>query len=616
MNPKTKLLALALAGCALAAAAQTAPSASSASPAPTATERKVLNVAFRSAETGFDPSVISDIYSRTVTPHIFEALYSYDHLARPAKIKPLIALAMPEHSPDFKVWTIRIKPGIYFASDPAFKGKKREVVAQDFVYAFQRIADPANKSQLWGWIDSIGYVGLAEARKAALDARKPFDYDQPIEGVFAPDRTTIRFTLKEPRPRFIESIAGSDLLGAQAREVVEFYGDKIAEHPVGSGPFRLKQWRRSSLIVLERNPEYREVLYDAEPAPDDAPGQAILAQLKGRKLPLVDEVRVSIIEEAQPYWLSFLNAQIDSTSGLNGAVPGEYVAQSMPNGKVAPNLAKRGIGASRVVTSSTGLVYFNMEDPVVGGYTPDKVALRRAISLAQDIEAEIRLIRRNLAIPAQSPVSPNTTGYDPAFKSENSEYNPARAKALLDLYGYVDKDGDGYRELPDGKPLVIVRSTQPESINREFDTMWKKNLDAVGIKTIFNVGKWAEQLKSARAGKLQIWSLSSSAASLDGHSAFMRYHGPQAAGLNLARFKNAEFDAIYERMQTMPDGPERQALFVELKKIAVAFMPYRSTVHGISTDMWHPWVIGFRRPLFWNEWWHMVDVDMSRKPAS
>jgi ABC-type transport system substrate-binding protein len=576
--------------------------------------KKVLHVAFRSAETGFDPAMISDIYSRTVTPHIFEALYTYDHLARPAKIKPLIAQAMPEHSPDFKVWTIRIKPGIYFASDPAFKGRKREVVAQDFVYAFQRIADPANKSQLWGWIDSIGYVGLAEARKAAIDAKKPFDYDKPIEGVYAPDRYTIRFTLKQPGPRFIQSIAGSDLLGAQAREVVEFYGDKIAEHPVGTGPFKLKQWRRSSLIVLERNPEYRDVLYDAEPAPDDAEGQAILSRLKGRKIPLVDEVHVSIVEEAQPYWLSFLNAQIDSTSGLNGAVPGEYVSQAMPGGKIAPNLAKRGIGASRVLTSSVGLVYFNMEDPVVGGYTPDKIALRRAISLAQNIEAEIRLIRRGMAIPAQSPVSPGTTGYDPRFKSENSEYNPARAKALLDLYGYVDRDGDGYRELPDGQPLVIVRSTQPESVNREFDTLWKKNLDAIGIRTTFNVGKWAEQLKSARAGKLQVWSLASSAASLDGQSAFMRYHGPQAAGQNLARFKNAEFDAIYDRMQTMPNGPERDALFVELKKIAVAYMPYRSTVHTLSTDMWHPWVFGFRRPLFWNEWWHMVDVDMALKP--
>jgi ABC-type transport system substrate-binding protein len=597
---------LALTMCGLAGA-QTAPAAAPA---------KVLKVAFRSAETGFDPSMISDLYSRTITPHIFEALYKYDHLARPAKIVPLTAVGMPEVSADFKTWTVRIQPGIYFANDAAFKGQRREMVAQDYVYAFQRIADPINKSQLWSWVETFGLVGLAEYRQEILAARKPFDYERVIEGVRAIDRHTIQFKLKEARPRFISSIAGSDLLGAQAREVVEFYGDRIAEHPVGTGPFRLKQWRRSSLIVLERNPDYRDVRYDAEPAADDAEGQAILARLKGRKLPMIDEVRVSIIDEAQPFWLSFLNGQLDAIAGQTGAVPGEFITVAMPNGKIAPFLAKRGIQAQRQVNSDSGLVYYNMEDPVVGGYTPDKIALRRAINLAQDMDTEIRTVRRGQAIPAQSPVSPNLYGYDPAFKSENSTYDPARAKALLDMYGYVDRDGDGWRDLPDGKPLVIVRSTQPEQVNREFDTMWKKNLDAIGIKTTFNVGKWAEQLKSARAGKLQVWSLASSAADPDGQGAFQRFHGPQSGSQNLARFKNAELDAIYEKMDALPDGPERLALFRRAKEIAVAFAPYKNTVHRISTDMLYPWVVGYRRPLFWQEWWHMVDIDTSAKPRS
>ena len=584
-----------------------AQAAATAQTAPAATPAKILKVAF-------DPSMISDLYSRTITPHIFEALYKYDHLARPAKIVPLTAIGMPEVSADFKTWTVRIQPGIYFANDAAFKGQRREMVAQDYVYAIQRVADPINKSQLWSWVETFGLVGLNEYRQEIIAARKPFDYDRPIEGVRAIDRHTIQFKLKEARPRFISSIAGSDLLGAQAREVVEFYGDKIAEHPVGTGPFRLKQWRRSSLIVLERNPDYRDVRYDAEPAADDAEGQAILARLKGRKLPMIDEVRISIIDEAQPFWLSFLNGQLDAIAGQTGAVPGEFITVAMPNGKLAPFLAKRGIQAQRQVNSDSGLVYYNMEDPVVGGYTPDRIALRRAINLAQDMDTEIRTIRRGQAIPAQSPVSPNLYGYDPAFKSENSTYDPARAKALLDMYGYVDRDGDGWRDLPDGKPLVIVRSTQPEQVNREFDTLWKKNLDAIGIKTTFNVGKWAEQLKSARAGKLQVWSLSSSAADPDGQGAFQRFHGPQAGSQNLARFRNAELDAIYDRMQSLPDGPERLELFRRAKQIAVAFAPYKNTVHRISTDMWYPWVVGFRRPLFWQEWWHMVDIDPSKKP--
>jgi ABC-type transport system substrate-binding protein len=575
--------------------------------------KKVLRIAFRSAETTFDPAKTSDLYSRTVTAHIFEALYYSDHLARPEKIKPLIADGMPTHADNFREWTVKIKPGIYFAPDPAFKGVKREVTAQDFVYTYQRIADPANKSPLWGWQESAGYVGYNEMRREVVASKKPFDYNAKIEGIQALDRYTLRFKLKESRPRFANGLAASDLLGAQAREVVEFYGDKIDAHPVGTGPFRLKQWRRSSLIVLERNPEYREMRYDAEPAADDAEGQAILARFKGKRLPLVDEVHVSIIEESQPRWLTFLNGKIDMLGTTASPLPSEFVPQALPNGKLAPNLAKRDIQFSRQLNADVTFLYFNMEDQVVGGNTPDKVALRRAISLAQDIDAQIN-IYRGQAIPAQSPLLPHTTGYDPAFKSEMSEFSPARAKALLDLYGYVDRNGDGWRELPDGQPLVIEYATSPDLIYREFDTVWKKNLTAIGVRTNITTSQWAENLKKARAGKLQVWSLATSAAGSDGQSSLMRLHGPQGGGQNLARFKLAEFDAIYERMQVLPDGPERQALFQQAKLLSVAYLPYRSFVHRISADLWHPWLIGFRRPQFWNEWWHMVDVDTTRQP--
>jgi ABC-type transport system substrate-binding protein len=579
-----------------------------------AQERKVLNVAFLNAETTIDPAKISDLYSRAITAHIFEALYTYDHLARPATPKPLIADGMPVPSADFRTWTVKIKPGIYFQDDPAFKGKEREVTAQDFIYPFQRIADPANKSPLWGWVETYALLGLAEQRKAALDGKKPFDYDAPLEGLRALDRYTIQYKLKDPRPRLITGIlTGSDLTGAQAREVVEFYGDKIDEHPVGTGPFRLKQWRRSSLIVLERNPDYREVLYDAQPAAEDAAGQDILARMKGRKLPLVDEVRIAVIPESQPFWLSFLNAQVDALVTLTGSVPGEFVNQAMPNGKIAPNLAKRGIVGRQQVNSDVGYVYFNMDDPTVGGYTPEKVALRRAIGLAYDVDREIIAIRRGQAIPAQSNIVPHTYGYDPAFKSEMGDHDPARAKALLDLYGYRDIDGDGWREMPDGKPLVITRSTLPEQIYREYDTLWKKNMDAVGIRTVFSVQKFAESLKQARAGKLQVWSLANSAADPDGQGALQRFDSTQSGGQNLARFKNERMDEIYKQLSALPNGPERLALFEEAKQISVAFMPYKGLGHRKSTDLWHPWVIGFKRPLFWQEWMHMVDVDMALK---
>jgi ABC-type transport system substrate-binding protein len=573
---------------------------------------KVLRYAFRIAETGFDTAQVSDIYSRIVIAHIVEGLYHYDHLARPYKIKPMLADGMPEVSADFKIWTVKIKPGIYFADDPAFKGKPREVVAEDFVYALKRFADPKLKSPSWSYWDQFGFLGLSGLRKKSIDAKQPFDYDTSIPGLQAVDRHTLRITMDKPAPRFLQSMAQFDLFAAFAREVDQAYGEQVMAHPVGTGPFKLTQWRRSSRIVLERNPTYRERTYDAEPAADDKEGQALLAKFKGRKLPMVDRVEVSIIDEEQPRWLSFNNNEHDFVEQL----PFEFVNRAVPNGKVAPYLAKRGMQAFRMVRSEVALLTYNLEHPVVGGITPDKVALRRAINLALDTEREIRMARFGQAIPAQSIINPNTAGYDPSFKSENGTHDPVRAKALLDLYGYVDKDGDGWRDLPDGSPLVLEIATQPDGESRRLDEVRKTDLDRVGIRTTFAPKKWPENMKAARAGNFMVWAVGSVATAPDGFSIFMRLDGRQVGSQNLARFKLPAFDALYDRIYFMPDGPERLALMAEANKMALSYAAYKPILHRIWTDMAQPWMVGYRRPLFWNHWWSYVDVDATAQAAA
>jgi ABC-type transport system substrate-binding protein len=598
-------LALAAAGLTLPLRGRTATTADEAG-------RKVLRVSFRVAETGFDPAQINDIYSRTVTPHIFEALYQYDPLARPARVRPLTADGMPEHGDGYKTWTVKVRPGIFFADDPAFKGRKRELTAHDYVYAFKRFADPKVKSPAWPWMETYGLLGLSAARQRALAEKKPFDYDTPIEGVAALDRYTIRFRLAEARPRFITGmLSGSDLLGAVAREVVEAYGDAIPGHPVGTGPFKLVQWRRSSFIALERNPDYREVRYDASPAADDAEGQAILAKLKGRRLPMIDRVEISIIEENQPRWLNFLQGASD----LLEDVPAEFIEKALPGGRVAPYLAKKGISGQRMVRSATDYTIFNMEDPVVGGYAPQQVALRRAIGLGIDVPTEIERVRRGQAIRAQSSVVPHTYGYDPAFRSENGEYNLAKAKALLDLYGWRDRDGDGWRERPDGSPLLLRKMTQSNQQSRELDDLTRRDMKALGIRVEFITGKWPENLKAARAGKFQIWSVGGVSADPDGMGGLQRYDSKQINGQNFARFKNEKIDALYDKLSTLPDGPERLAAYAEIKRLSVVYMPYKSHVHRMVSDLVQPWVSGYRRPLFWQEWWHVVDVLPGRDAA-
>jgi ABC-type transport system substrate-binding protein len=566
---------------------------------------KVLRYAFRVAETSLDPVKINDIYSRTLTPHIFEALYRYDPLARPITIRPLTAAAMPEVSEDFRTWTVRVRPGIYFMSDPAFKGQRRELVAQDYVYSLKRFADPANRSPIWSGMEADGYVGLAELRKDSLDRKKPFDYDREIEGLRALDRYTFRVKLLEPKPRFVENFAGSDLFGAVAREVVEFYGDQVDAHPVGTGPFRLAQWRRSSRIVLERSPDFREMYYDAEPAEDDAEGQALVARFKGRRLPMVDRVEISIIEEEQPRWLSFINGEADFIE----RVAFDFINIAMPNGKVAPHLAKHGIRGYRQVEPAQTFTFFNMESPMVGGYGPADIALRRAIGLGMDSGREARQLRKGQAAISETAIIPFTTGFDLVKHSEFGEYDPARAKGLLDTFGYVDRDGDGWRERPDGSPLLLEVATQSDQAQRQLDELFKKNMDAIGIRTSFQVAQWPENLKAARAGKLMMWPVATSAAGLDGLGALARYDSTQIGGQNMARFKLPAMDAIYRKLDTIPDGPERDALFKEAISLSIAYMPYKFRLNRIVTDMTYPQLVGYRRPIFWQEWWHYVDID-------
>jgi len=574
-----------------------------------APEAKVLRYAFLIAETGFDPAQISDLYSSVIATHIFDAPYTYDHLARPFKIRPNTAVGLPEVSADFTTWTLRIQPGIYFADDPAFKGKRRELVAQDYVYSIKRIFDPAQKSPRYSGFSEERMRGIEALREAALKG-KPFDYDREVEGLRALDRYTLQFKLEQGRPRFLYRLAQSSIVGAVAREVIEAYPGRAMEHPVGTGPFRLTAWRRSSRMVLDRNPGYREHLYDAEPNADDAEGQALLARFKGRRLPMIDRVEINIIEESQPRWLSFLNSEAD----LLFSAPYEFAHLIAPQGRLAPNLARRGVQRYARLAPDRSFFYFNMDDPVVGGYTPTKVALRRAIGLAYDVRHDIDRIRRGQAIAAQAVVAPHTFGYDEQLKSENGDYDLARARALLDLYGYVDKDGDGWRDLPDGRPLTIEFATSPDSLFRQFDTLWKKNLDAINVKVVFKTAQWPEQLKRSRAGQLMMWQLSQSAEVPDVQEGFEMMYGPAAGGQNLSRFKLPAFDALYQRAQSLPDGPERLATIADANKLLIAYMPQKITVHRVITDLAYPWVVGYRRPVFGNRFWHYIDMDDTQRP--
>ncbi len=587
------LLALALA---LPAAAQPA--------------KKVFRYALEQAETGFDPAEISDLYSSTIIANIFDTPLAYDYLARPIKLVPNTLEAMPTITEGGTLYTMRVRPGIHFADDPAFEGKRRELTAEDYVYSIKRLFDPRRKSpnlyQFEGQIVGMDEI-LADARR-----NNRMDYDRVAEGLRALDRYTWQVRLKQPNYNFLYYLAYCNLTCAVAREVDRKYGDRVAEHPVGTGPYQLTFWKRSSRMVLERNPNYREEYYDETPPEGDEVSRAIAARLKGRRLPLVDRIEVAIVEEPQPRWLAFLNGEFDFLE----RVPNEFANVATPNNELAPNLKRRGVQMERTPGLELTYSYFGMKDPVVGGYEPEKVALRRAIVMGQDVDAEIRIARKNQAIVAHSPIGPGAMGYDPNFRSTATEYNPAKAKALLDMFGYVDCDGDGWRDLPRRSPadecrgFTIEYASAPTMTQKPLDENWKKNMDAIGINMTFKKAKWPDLLKESKAGKLQMWGLGWTAAVPDADSFFVMLYGPNGGQANHSRFSVPEFDRLYEQAKRLPDGPERNAIYREMNRLFLVYAPWRLGVHRIYTDLSQPWTVGFRRHPVMRGWWEYVDIDL------
>jgi ABC-type transport system substrate-binding protein len=581
-------------------------------PTRAADSTKTFRYSFLVAETGFDPAQISDLYSSNLIANVFDPPLTYDFLARPFKLVPNTLARMPEVSEEGTLYRLQVKPGILFADDAAFNGRKRELTAEDYVYSIKRLFDPKVKSpnlyQLEGNVVGMDEV-LAKARR-----ENRMDYDAPVEGLRALDRYTFQVRLKQPNYNFMYYFAYCNLTCALAREVVERYGEKIPEHPVGTGPYRLGFWKRSSKMVFEANPNYREEYYDGTPSPGDKRAEEVLAQMKGKRLPVVGRVEVYVIEEAQPRWLAFLNSEHDMIERL----PNDFANTALPNGRLAPNLAKQGMYLERNPGADVTYSYFAMKDPVVGGYAPEKVALRRAIVLGQDAAEEVRMRFKNQAIPAQSPVGPGVAGYDPDFRSRANEYDPVKAKALLDMYGYLDCDGDGFRDFPRGddkqqcKPLVIEYAAAPD---REYQTLvelWKKNMDAIGINMTFKRAKWPDLLKESKAGRLQMWGVGWSAAVPDADSFFVMLYGPNSGQANHARFQLAEFDRLYEQAKRLPDGPERNALYREMNRLFLVYSPWRLGAHRMYNDIMQPWLVGYMRHPVMRGFWKYIDIDQPR----
>ncbi|MEO5765077.1 MAG: ABC transporter substrate-binding protein [Casimicrobiaceae bacterium] len=565
---------------------------------------KVVRQVFPAAETGFDPAAAHDLYSATIEQAIFETLLTYDYLARPAKLVPLTAEAMPVVSDNGKTYTIKLKKGIHFTPDPAFKGKKRELVADDYAYAIKRLIDPKLRGP-WAWLVEGKIVGLDELAAAAKQTGR-FDYDAKIAGLETPDRYTLRIRLKDTDFN-MPYVLAHEPTSAVAREVIEAYADEAGRamaNPVGTGPYILKQWVRSSKIILEANPDFRGFVWDFKPG--DAADAKLVAEMKGKKMPQVGRVEVSIIEEDQARLLAFQNGELDIMN-----MEGPLAPNVLDGGTLKPELASKGVKLSRFVDPEISYHFWNLQDPIVGGLEKEKVALRRAMAMAYNTAEEIRIVRNGQAVEVEFPVPPGVNGYDPAYKSA-IKYDPAGANALLDRFNY-SKGADGWRNLPDGKPFTIRYASRPDSLGRQQDEVWKKALDSIGVRMEVQKDKFPELLKLERQCKLMMRTASWIADYPDADNFMQLLYSKNIGQSNNACAKIPEYDRLYEQSLRLPDSPERNKLYREMARLIEAYAPWRLNIARYRNMLVQPRVQGYKKhPILHNEWAY-IDVAAKTK---
>jgi len=563
---------------------------------------KLLRISFPVAETGFDPVRVSDLYSNIVNEAIFERLLTYDYLARPAKLIPMTAESMPEVSEGGRTYIVHLKRGIHFAPDPAFKGQRRELTAEDYVYSFKRFADPANRAP-YGFMLQGKIVGLDEQTEAAKKSGK-FDYDATIPGLVALDKYTLRFKLTGADFLFPYTLAHVPFC-AVAREVVEAYGNDVQAHPVGTGPYVLKEWRRAAKITLEANPSYREVTWNFQ-AEGNSRDEALATEMKGKKIPQIGRVEISIIEESQSRWLAFERKELDYL-----ALPATFVGEALDeSNNLKPKWVEQGVSLYRAVDPSVGYTFFNFRDPLVGGFAKEKIALRRAIIMGFDLPAEIRVIAKNQEIQAQMPIPPGVVGFDASYRGVN-QYDPVLANKLLDYFGYK-KGSDGYRTLPDGKPLTIRQATGTAAIDREYSELWKRSMDAIGIRMLFEPGKFADTLKAAKACHVMMWQASWTADYPDGDNFMQLLYGPNTGESNNGCYESKAYDALYEKSLTLPPtSVERNRLFIDMSRQIEVDGAWNLHSSPIRNQLIRPWVKGYKKhPILQAEFVYM-DVDVA-----
>ena len=284
--------------------------------------------------------------------------------------------------------------------------------------------------------------------------------------------------------------------------------------------------------------------------------------MKGKRLPQIGRVEISVIEESNPRLLAF-NSRRARLRRRAGATSYAERARRAQQAQAVLREAGRDACSARC-EPALAYAYFNMDDPVVGGYTPDKIALRRAMLMGYNSAELIQVWFAGAG--ASSPTSrfrPRCPATSPGIKIAARRTIPALARALLDKFGYKDRDGDGFRELPDGKPLVLSMGSAPSGRDRIRDELWLRTCRELGVRIEFIIRSGPTSLKMARAGKLQMWPVGWITAYLEGDAFMELLYATNIGQTNYSRFENDEYDELFRQTKQIPARTRAQRMYAQ-----------------------------------------------------
>ncbi len=540
---------------------------------------------------GFDPINASDMYSSNEMGKVYEGLFEFHPLKRPYELMPNLAEAMPTVGDDGLTYTVKIKKGVFFQESPAFKGVKRELKAEDFVYSIKRLADPKLMSKGWWTLDDK-LVGLNEWRAKYAQAEAT-NYADEIEGLKKVDDYTIQFKLKAPFPQFLYALA-MPYSFVVAKEVVDFYGKEFLNFPVGTGAFVLPKFEQTNRLVYTKNPNFREKFYPSEGEDSDI-ANGLLADA-GKKIPLVDKIVVDIIVEAQPKWLGFKRAKNDLLE-----VPKDNFQEVIVGTReLTDDFKSKGIRLHAEAQLDVTFISLNNQNDLF----KDNKKLRQAISLAYNRAQANKLFYNDTAIEAQGVIPPGIAGYRKEFKNPYTKYDLVLAKKLLKEAGYPEGKG-----LPD-----LVVETRNDTSSRQILEQFADNMKDIGIKVIVGQNTWPELVNKVTTKRNMMYTMAWGADYPDAENFLGLLYCPnQSPGSNGANYCNPEFDKLYKQAVVLQDSPERTALYEKINEMVALEVPWVFSFNRTKYYVTQAWLKNYKFMEFNHTQFQYLNVDLEVK---